>query len=147
MAGFVAVIGWMAVSMLPPPLSAISGITGLRFPKGSILLHSSEGAWLSSGGLRAKVELPTDKVRGFLASLPQPHELSSTDALGMVTRGPKWWRPGSSRDFIAIRYDGTAAELKPKHGGRGEVDWLNLLIAFDQGPVPVLYVDWGAMYI
>ncbi|HEY3397441.1 MAG TPA: hypothetical protein VGM19_07220 [Armatimonadota bacterium] len=131
-----------------PTLGQITEMTGITFPPGSRLLFSSYAHWMDSS-LSAKIRLRPDQVDDFQASLPvhdwvpsREHIIGMDDDSGLLGW---WWRPGSSKRFVAIEYGWTTASLEPRFQHAHEPDaggGLEMLIAFDQGRSPVLYLEW-----
>jgi hypothetical protein len=89
----------------------------------------------------AKVELPPVKVPEFLKQLGRPDSDPQVIALGVqgLQHGPKWWRPGRSKHFVSF------FGLNENDIGDRDFEFpasIYLMIVFDEGPAPVVYVEW-----
>jgi hypothetical protein len=129
-------------------LMAIEGLTGLRFPKGSVLVDS---AILGRPGIiKAKVEINRDEVQTFLRGLPQPHRVSSERKTLWFPVRPLphpswrlgWWDASESESFVVVDFGGSPASDGPAGAPRPRPD-MSLLIASDRGPQPIVYVFWA----
>jgi hypothetical protein len=130
-----------------PGLSEVSAMTGVTFPKGSRMLHSELWSHLGDS-LKAKIELPPDKVKEFLAGLPHPSDGTSLqwirdDLSNYEPFSPKWWDPSSTNaaQSIGVHYDWKPEDVSPAWRS-AQLGGIELLIAFPQGRRPVLYLLW-----
>jgi hypothetical protein len=134
----------LAYQFLPAlSLRRISLETGLSFPPGSRLLHYWRDGWWMGVAIDAKIELPPDKVQEFFDSLPCPHQLSSGTHPGTYQGDldPTWWDPLTSRHFLATECVQDASE---RTGQPGTNTTAGILVAYDKGPRPVLYLHFDA---
>lgn len=131
-------------------LAEVEATTGVRFPPGSRLEHSVLGGFPDTE-VQATIRVPAGRVKEFLAGLPQPHETYplnsiSVPALGLATSrsAPRWFTPESSRSFLAVKANLSAQNEKQTAQGKRRHEMLLLLIAFDKGRTPLVYLDWAA---
>jgi hypothetical protein len=96
--------------------------------------------------INAQIELPTDRVREFLASLPAPRGRPIDGTVGVFQgpHNPAWWRPPANAS-VAVHFFSTRADLKRSSGHEPMQGVMDLWIATRRASASIVYLAWSSV--